>query len=147
MVGIGKAVVLLVEDAAGDVTVVREALAALGNPVELVVVGDGYAALDYLFQQPPYEGVRRPDLVMLDLNLPGVSGRQVLAAVKVNPRLRSIPVVIYSSAWAPEIVADCRRMADDYVVKPTTWAECIERLRTVLHNLPGMGKAGAAQGV
>lgn len=132
-----KALVLLVEDAPADVTVVKEALAALGNPVELAVVVDGYAALDFLFQQSPHEGVPRPDLIMLDLNLPGVSGRQVLAAVKVNPRLRDIPVVIYSSAGTPDLIAECRRLADDYVVKPKTWTECVERLRLVLHNLPG----------
>lgn len=138
----GKALVLLVEDAPADVTVVREALSMLGNPVDLMVVTDGNAALDYLFKQPPYEGVPRPDLIMLDLNLPLVSGRQVLAAVKVNPHLARIPVVIYSSAWTPELIADCKRLAEDYVVKPKTWAECVDRLRLVLRNIPQESRVG-----
>ena len=141
---IGKALVLLVEDAPADVTAVQEALVALGNPVELAVVEDGYDALDYLFQQSPHEGARRPDLVMLDLNLPGVSGRQLLAAIKVNPRLKDIPVVIYSSAWSPDIIADCKRLAQDYVVKPKTWPECVDRMRIVLGNIPDGERTRAA---
>lgn len=143
----GKPLVLFVEDAPADVTVVREALVTLGSPVDLMAVPDGYAALDYLFQQSPYERVPRPDLIMLDLNLPGVTGRQVLAAVKANPHLRRIPVVIYSSAWAPELVTECRRLAEAYVVKPKTWAECVDRLRVVLSNIPDFGRTGATRSI
>jgi CheY-like chemotaxis protein len=127
--------ILLVEDNPGDVNAVREAMAALKVTAELEVLADGYAALDYLLRQPPFEDAPRPDLVLLDLNLPGLHGRQVLSAIKSDRVLSAIPVVMYSSAWAPEVIAECKPLADGFLVKPRTWAECVDRMREALRQL------------
>lgn len=140
--------ILLVEDNPGDASTVREALRALGDPADLAVVPNGYAAIDYVFRQQPFEMAPRPDLVLLDLNLPGLHGRQVLATIKGDARLRGIPVCIFTSAWSPETADDCLRLADAYLVKPRTWAECVDRIRVVLRQLGrcdgSMAGAGAS---
>src|SRR5262245_13096910 len=95
--------VLLVEDNEGDVRLLMEALAN-GQLIRLNVVGDGVEALQYLRRQGKYAQVRRPDIVLLDLNLPRKDGRQVLAEVKVDPGLKSIPIVILTNSKAEQDV-------------------------------------------
>ncbi len=129
--------ILLVEDNPGDADAVSEALRALDEPADLVVVRNGYSALDYLMRQSPFEDAPRPDLVLLDLTIPGLGGRQVLSKIKGNGLIKTIPVVMFSSACDPATIADCQRVADGYIVKPRTWAECIDRMRVVLRQLWG----------
>lgn len=139
--------ILLIEDNPGDASAVQEALDALKAPADLAVVGNGYAGLDYLFRQSPYESAPTPDIVLIDLNLPGLHGRQVLAAIRGDPRLLAVPVAIYTSTWAPETVADCRRLADAYIVKPRNWSECVDRIRDVLRQLGRLDGQAQASGV
>lgn len=111
--------ILLVEDNPGDVRLTREALkeAKFRNKVE--VVGDGVEALAYLHQQGQYSGAMRPHLIMLDLNLPRMDGREVLAAIKKDADLRRIPVVVLSSSEAESDIARAYELhANAYVTKP-----------------------------
>ena len=111
--------ILLVEDNPGDVRLTREALkeAKFRNKVE--VVGDGVEALAYLRQEGQYSGAMRPHLIMLDLNLPRMDGREVLAAIKKDADLRRIPVVVLSSSEAETDIARAYELhANAYVTKP-----------------------------
>jgi CheY-like chemotaxis protein len=110
---------LIVEDDPGDVVLTREALADTSVPHNLSVVSDGEAAVAYLRRQGDYTGAPRPDLVLLDLNLPRLDGWGVLAQVKSDPRLRSIPIVVLSTSAAHEDVARSYDLhANAYVTKP-----------------------------
>jgi len=110
---------LIVEDDAGDVMLTREALSGSRIPHNLQVVGDGEAAVAYLRGEGRYAGAVRPDLVLLDLNLPRLDGREVLARVKADPDLRSIPIVILTTSSAHEDVARSYDLhANAFVTKP-----------------------------
>src|SRR5512141_1919816 len=96
--------ILMVEDDPGDVRLTREALKGSKVLHSLNVVEDGVAALDYLRKLAPYQNAVRPDIVLLDLNLPKKDGREVLSAMKEDAALRSIPVVILTTSQAEEDV-------------------------------------------
>jgi CheY-like chemotaxis protein/DNA-binding XRE family transcriptional regulator len=113
--------ILLVEDNSSDAQLVERAFkrAHLTNPLKLV--GDGEEALNYLNQTGSYEGVRRPppQLVLLDLNLPGISGIEVLRQMKKNQQTRPIPVVVLTSSVHDRTIIECGRLgAENYIVKP-----------------------------
>lgn len=111
--------ILMVEDNPGDVRLTREALKGAKVLHELNVVTDGEAALDYLFRRAPYEDATRPDLILLDLNLPRKDGREVLTAIKADRFLKSIPVVILTTSQAEEDVLRAYSLsANCYVTKP-----------------------------
>lgn len=111
--------ILLVEDNPGDVRLVREALREGGRTSDLHVVDNGAKALAFLRREAGYEDAARPDLVLLDMNLPRVSGREVLREVKSDPRLKTIPVVVLTSSEAEaEIVRAYGLHANCYVTKP-----------------------------
>jgi CheY-like chemotaxis protein len=111
--------VLLVEDDPGDVLIAREALAAGRLSTELSVVRDGVEAIAYLRRTGEYRDVMRPDLILLDLNLPRMTGHEVLAEVKADPQLRRIPVVVLTTSQAVEdIVRSYDLHASVYVTKP-----------------------------
>src|SRR5437868_5651385 len=111
--------VLLVEDDPGDVLIAREALAAGRLSTDLHVVTDGDEALSYLRQLDGYADATRPDLILLDLNLPKKSGHEVLAEVKQDPKLRRIPVVVLTtSASAEDVALSYDLHANVFVTKP-----------------------------
>lgn len=111
--------ILLVEDNPGDVRLTREALKEAKFRNTLQVVGDGVEALAYLRRQGEYSGAKRPHLIMLDLNLPRMDGREVLAAIKKDADLRRIPVVVLSSSEAETDIARAYELhANAYVTKP-----------------------------
>lgn len=115
--------ILLVEDNDTDVMIAREALRFSTVANELHVVEDGEEAIKYLRRQPPYERAARPDLVLLDLNLPKKGGREVLAEVKTDPTLLQIPIVILSTSKADEdVYAAYSLHANSYVAKPLDFA-------------------------
>jgi CheY-like chemotaxis protein len=126
--------VLLVEDDPGDTLMIREALQAHAPETDIATVGDGVDAMRYLRGQDEFAGSRRPDLVLLDLNMPRKDGREVLAEVKADENLRSIPVVVLTTS---DSIQDIRRSyqlhANAYVTKPadfddfTAVVTCIER--------------------
>ena len=111
--------ILLVEDNPGDVELTREGLKGAGVECEISVVRDGEAAIAWLNHRPPYADAQRPDVVLLDLNLPRASGFEVLADIKQSAELRRIPVLILSSSRAEEdISAAYDQYANAYVAKP-----------------------------
>jgi CheY-like chemotaxis protein len=124
--------ILMVEDDPGDVRLTREALKGSKLLHSLNVVEDGVAALDYLRMVSPYEHAVRPDLVLLDLNLPKKDGREVLAAMKQDPALRTIPVVILTTSQAEEDVLRAYNLnANCYVTKPVDFDQFMRIVRTI----------------
>ncbi|TMD04698.1 MAG: response regulator [Chloroflexi bacterium] len=120
MKAIGEPVdILLVEDNPGDARLMKEALAEAKIRNRLHVMADGAEALAYLRRQDPFAGAVRPDLILLDLNLPGKDGRQVLAEIKRDEDLRRIPVVILTTSHAEADIARAYDLhANAYVTKP-----------------------------
>ncbi|OIO00728.1 MAG: two-component system response regulator [Elusimicrobia bacterium CG1_02_56_21] len=114
--------ILLVEDNAKDAELTIRALRKQNIANPLITVEDGAAALDFLFCRGPYEGrdiSRPPKVILLDLKLPKVNGLEVLAAVKADERLRSVPVVIVTSSQEdPDVKKAYALGANSYVVKP-----------------------------
>jgi chemotaxis family two-component system response regulator Rcp1 len=107
---------LLVEDNLGDVGLIREAFASCQAEVEIRVARDGIDALDKLDRGAHAD---RPDLILLDLNLPRMDGRELLSRLKSDPALRAIPVVVFTSSNAPRDVARAYALqANCYLVKP-----------------------------
>ncbi|MGC9668958.1 response regulator [Planosporangium sp. 12N6] len=124
--------VLLVEDDPGDVLMTREAFEEhkVGN--NLSVVNDGAEAIAYLRRQGRYADAARPDLILLDLNLPRRDGREVLAEIKNDPDLRQIPVVVLTTSQADEdIVRSYQLHANAYVTKPVDFERFIEVVRQI----------------
>ncbi|MDT4964579.1 MAG: hypothetical protein QOF87_4226 [Pseudonocardiales bacterium] len=116
--------VLLVEDDPGDVVIAQEALRAGNLATHLDVVSDGVEAMAYLRNEGRYAGAKRPDLILLDLNLPRMSGHEVLAELKADESLRRIPVVVLSTSVAAEDVARSYDLhANVYVAKPVDFDE------------------------
>lgn len=111
--------ILLVEDNGADVRLTREAMCGSERKSELHVVADGVEALAFLRGEEPFGDRIRPDLVLLDLNLPRKNGREVLAEMKADPCLRRIPVAILSTSYADSDVDSSYDLgASSYIVKP-----------------------------
>jgi two-component system response regulator len=111
--------VLVVEDDLGDVALVESAFAEHSIGSQLHHVADGGEALAFLRRQPPYGDAPRPDLIMLDLNMPRVDGRQALAEIKVDEDLRSIPTIVFTTSAADaDVFASYASHANAYVTKP-----------------------------
>jgi chemotaxis family two-component system response regulator Rcp1 len=124
--------ILLVEDNEGDVELTREALAQAKVRNHLHVAEDGLAALRYLRREKPHEAVPRPDLILLDLNLPLMDGREVLADIKADPQLRAIPVVVLTTSQAEEdIVRSYDLHANCYITKPVDFDQFMKVVRSV----------------
>jgi chemotaxis family two-component system response regulator Rcp1 len=120
--------VLLVEDSPGDVRLTREAFREANGAVHLHVASDGVEALAFLRQEAPYADVPRPDFILLDLNLPRMDGREVLAQIKADDDLRTIPVVILTTSEADaDILQSYELNANAYLRKPVT-LEAFEKL-------------------
>lgn len=122
--------ILLVEDSPGDVSLTREALAGAKVANELSVVGDGEAALAFLRGEEPHADAPRPDLVLLDLNLPRMTGHQVLEVMKDDPALKTIPVIVLTtSADEADIHRAYERHAASYVTKPVAFDDFLAALQ------------------
>jgi two-component system, chemotaxis family, response regulator Rcp1 len=111
--------ILLVEDSPGDVRLTREAFKDAKVHINLHVASDGSKAMAFLKREGEYANVPRPDLVLLDLNLPKKDGREVLEEIKESPTLKSIPVVILTtSSSEADILRSYRLHANCYITKP-----------------------------
>jgi CheY-like chemotaxis protein len=124
--------VLLVEDDEGDILMTREAFEfyKIRNPLH--VVSDGERALQYLRQTGPFADAARPGLILLDINLPRLSGLEVLAELKADPELALIPVVMLTTSQAEEdILRSYRLHANAYVSKPVDFENFMAAIRQI----------------
>jgi two-component system response regulator len=129
-----KPVVLVAEDDPDDQALLREAFAQAKLGLDLRIVRDGAELLDYLRGQGAFAGqdCPRPSLVLLDLNMPGMDGREALQQIKSDPRLRTLPVVVLTTSSAAEdIAATYARGASAYIPKPNTYQGLVDIVRTV----------------
>ena len=123
--------ILLVEDNPGDVRLTREALRDAKVRNNLHVVADGAEALAFLERRGQYADVPRPDVILLDLNLPRKSGREVLDEIKNNPAFSQIPVVVLTSSQAEQDVLESYRLrANAYVTKPVGFEQFLSVIRS-----------------
>ena len=123
------AAVLFVEDNPGDFRLYQKVFSAVSPEARLSVVADGDAALAYLMQDPPYETAARPDLIVLDLNLPRRDGRELLSNIKAHPELRTIPVVVITSSDADtDIIKSYELYANCFLTKPLNLDEFLRTL-------------------
>jgi CheY-like chemotaxis protein len=124
--------ILLVEDNPADVRLTMKAFEEGGIGVRVTVAEDGERALEILRRQGEYARAPMPDLILLDLNLPKVDGREVLAAVKEDPELRQIPVIVLTGSNArADILTSYRLHANCYIRKPFSFAELAEAVKTI----------------
>jgi CheY-like chemotaxis protein len=124
--------VLLVEDDPGDVLLTREAFEHQKVANRLHIVNNGEDAIGFLRKQGQYTDAPDPDLVLLDLNLPGMHGREVLAAVKEDPKLQTIPVVVLTTSEAEEDVLRSYQLhANAYVTKPVDFERFMAVVRAI----------------
>ncbi len=124
--------VLLVEDDPGDVLMTREAFEEHKLRNRLNVVSDGDEALSYLRQEGVHRDAPRPDLILLDLNLPRRDGREVLAEIKNDPELRRIPVVVLTTSQADEdILRSYQLHANAYVTKPVDFNRFVNVVKQI----------------
>lgn len=123
--------ILLVEDSPSDVRLIREALKENPIPVQITVARDGVEAIEYLHQAETGLA-NRPDLMLLDLNLPRKNGREVLAEVKSSSTLRQIPVLVMTSSRSDEDVAQAYALnANCYITKPADLKEYVDVVRSI----------------
>src|SRR5271154_6902835 len=124
--------VLLVEDSPGDVRLTQEAFKDAKVHINLHVASDGEKAMAFLAREGNYADVPRPDLILLDLNLPKKDGREVLAEIKESPSLKTIPVVILTtSASEADILRSYRLHANCYITKPVGLDGFLEVIRSI----------------
>jgi two-component system, chemotaxis family, response regulator Rcp1 len=122
--------ILLVEDNPGDVRLTREALKDAKVLNNLSVVGDGEEALNFLYRRGKYASAPRPDLILLDLNLPRKDGREVLEEIKKDDSLMVIPVVVLTTSKAEEdVIRSYKLHANCYIPKPVDFNRFMEVIR------------------
>jgi CheY-like chemotaxis protein len=111
--------ILVVDDDDADALMISEALGSAERQATVERVADGQEALDYLRRKGRFASAHRPDLILLDLNMPRMDGRETLAAIKTDEDLKAIPVVILTTSGAtPDIISSYQHRANAYVTKP-----------------------------
>jgi two-component system, chemotaxis family, response regulator Rcp1 len=124
--------IMMIEDSAGDVLLTREALKAAKVANHLNVASDGEQAMAFLRRQGSFADAPRPDLILLDLNLPRKDGREVLAEIRSDARLHLIPVVVLTSSKAEQdIVKMYELRANCYIVKPVDFQSLMEVVKSI----------------
>jgi two-component system, chemotaxis family, response regulator Rcp1 len=124
--------ILLVEDNPGDADLARETLTVSKIKNNLYVVNDGEKAMDFLKKRGEYTSVPRPDIILLDLNLPRKDGREVLAEIKQDDDLKRIPVVILTSSKADEdVIKSYNLHANCYITKPLDFSQFTKVVQSI----------------
>lgn len=124
--------ILLVEDSPGDALLMKEALKGGRIAHNMQVVANGVDALDYLHRSGRFAEAIRPDIILLDLNLPRKDGREVLAEIKADPDLKKIPVVVITTSSSEEDILKTYNLhANCYVQKPLGWGQFLEAVRAI----------------
>ncbi|MBP1625155.1 MAG: two-component system response regulator [Acidobacteria bacterium] len=126
--------ILLVEDSPSDTDLTIEALRAGDIPSNLSHVEDGVEAMEFLGRKNAYAGAPRPDLILLDLNLPRKDGRELLLELKSDPDLRTIPVVVLTTSKDDRDISQAYQLqANCYIAKPVDFAQFVDVLRAIEH--------------
>ena len=124
--------ILIVEDSPSDAFIVNEALKQGQVPTELFSVHDGVEAMEFLRHQGKHADAPRPDVILLDLNMPRKDGREVLSEIKSDERLKSIPVIVLTSSAADQDVLTAYRLhANCYLAKPVDFSKFKEMVQTI----------------
>jgi CheY-like chemotaxis protein len=124
--------ILLVEDSPSDTDLTLEALKDFKVRNHVSVVEDGVQALQFLRREAPFAQAPRPDLIMLDLNLPRKDGREVLAVIKADERLRTIPIVVLTTSRAEQDILRAYQLnANCYITKPVDFNQFLEVVRSI----------------
>ncbi len=119
--------ILLVEDNEGDILLTTEALAEGKIANEITVIKDGWEAIQYLTQKGPYSHAKKPDLILLDVNLPKMNGHEVLQHIKSDDKLKAIPVVMLTtSSSETDIMKSYQNHVNCYITKPVDVNEFLE---------------------
>jgi two-component system, chemotaxis family, response regulator Rcp1 len=114
--------VLLVEDSPGDVRLTQEVFRDSGKPVRLHLASDGIEAMAFLRREGVYRDAPRPELILLDLNMPKMDGREVLVLIKEDPHLKVIPTIILTTSDdEADVLISYQLRANCYLRKPTNW--------------------------
>jgi CheY-like chemotaxis protein len=137
----GALKILMVEDDEDDAALARDMLCRSGIPVEVQVVENGLRGLAYLRNEGSFAGVPSPDLILLDLNMPVMDGRELLRRIKEDARLKFIPVVVFTTSEAEREVRDCYGLgANCYVAKPLGLAGLSKAIRHIKDFWLGLAK-------
>ncbi len=129
-----RAKILLVEDNLADVELIREALSEIGSPARVSVARDGADAIAFLRREDPHTQAPRPDLILLDLNLPKKNGHEVLAVIRGDDTLKGIPVIILTTSEAEsDIVRSYATGANCYITKPPDLDGFFAMVRAIHH--------------
>lgn len=124
--------ILLIEDSDGDILLITQALKKAQVTNGVTVIKDGDKALQYLRKEGDYENVETPDLILLDINLPRVDGIEVLAEIKNDPLLMSIPVVMLTTSESEkDIINSYNNHANCYIVKPVNFQKFIDVVQLI----------------
>lgn len=124
--------ILLIEDNPVDILVTKEALKEAKVRNELIVIDDGIDALDYLYNRGEYITAKRPDLILLDLNLPRKTGTEILSIIKKDEKLLDIPVIVLTtSANEQDILQTYRLHANCYITKPVDMDQFVKAVRRI----------------
>jgi CheY-like chemotaxis protein len=124
--------ILLVEDSPADVELTRQALLEAKVANEVSVVSDGKAAMEFVHHSGTYQDAPRPDLILLDLNLPKKDGRQVLKEIKSDPDLARIPIVVLTTSAADkDVLSSYDHHVNSYIRKPIRFEDFIEMVRSI----------------
>ena len=124
--------ILLVEDSPGDVRLTVEALKEAKVHNRLSVVQDGVEAMEFLYKKGSFKDVIRPDLILLDLNLPRKDGREVLTEIKSDPKLRQIPIVVLTTSRAEEdVLRAYDSHANCYITKPVDFKQFMSVVKSI----------------
>jgi two-component system, chemotaxis family, response regulator Rcp1 len=124
--------ILAVEDNEGDIEMIERAVRA-NDRVRLSVANNGGEALDFLLKRDGFADAPTPNLIFVDLNMPQMDGKRFLEAVKQEPALKAIPVIVLTSSQSPSDIRDCyERQASCYVVKPFDGREFIQTVQQIV---------------
>lgn len=133
--------ILLIEDNSGDVLLTKEAFEEIEFKDKINVARDGDDAMDYLHKRGPYKDAVRPDLILLDLNLPRKDGREVLEEIKSDAELRSIPVIILTTSKSERDIRICYDLhANCYITKPVDFDEFLKIVKYIVDFWLGLVK-------
>lgn len=124
--------ILLVEDNSGDARLMKEAFRDIETPCNISIAKDGVDAIRFLYRKDEFFGAPRPDLIILDLNLPRKDGREVLAEVKKDPSLKVIPIIVLSTSSSDRDVRTAHELyANSYIKKPVDLDEFEQVVKTI----------------